>query len=167
MLWATHPNHQVQKLSLTASILAFSVALILGPLSYLEHSRSLRPSALLNLYLLFTLLLDAATLRTLWLMPAFSSPMRNIYLVSFALKAITMLLEAREKQKYSTLGPKELSPEEFSGIYSRGLFWWLNGIIRAGAKQILQPMHLYPITKDMASDALSKQFKEKWDASEF
>jgi ATP-binding cassette subfamily C (CFTR/MRP) protein 1 len=146
VLWATHPNLQIQNLPLAASILAFVTALILAPLSYLEHSRSMRPSTLLNVYLFLTLLFDAAMLRTIWLMPSFSSSIREIYTASFAVK--------------------DLSPEEFSGIYSRGLFWWLNKMIWAGTKQILKPMDLYPITKDMAAETLSHQFRERWDAGE-
>lgn len=163
VLWATHPNLQIQKPSLAASILAFVTALILAPLSYLEHSRSIRPSTLLNVYLFLTLVFDAAMLRTLWLMPSFSSSIREIYTAAFAVKCTIVFLEAREKQKYST-DSKDLSPEEFSGIYSRGLFWWLNKLIWAGTKHVLKPMDLYPITKDMAAETRSHQFKEKWDA---
>jgi ATP-binding cassette subfamily C (CFTR/MRP) protein 1 len=126
----------------------------------------MRPSTLLNVYLFLTLLFDVAMLRTLWLMPSFSSSIREMYTAAFAVKGAVVFLEAKEKQKY-TVRTKELSPEEFSGVYSRGLFWWLNKIIWAGTKHVLKPMDLYPITKDMTATILSQQFKEKWDIGEY
>jgi ATP-binding cassette subfamily C (CFTR/MRP) protein 1 len=125
----------------------------------------MRPSTLLNVYLFLTLLFDVAMLRTLWLMPSFSSSIREIYTASFAVKGAIVFLEAREKQRYS-VDSETLSPEEFSGIYSRGMFWWLNKMIWAGTKHVLKPMDLYPITKDMAAETSSNQFREKWDAGE-
>lgn len=126
----------------------------------------MRPSTLLSVYLFVTLVFDGAMLRTMWLMPVFATSIRNIYTAAFAVKVVILFLEAREKQRYSVLESKGLSPEEFSGIYSRGLFWWLNKIIWAGAKHVLKPIDLYPITNDMASETLSLSFREKWNTSE-
>jgi ATP-binding cassette subfamily C (CFTR/MRP) protein 1 len=163
VLWATHAQMQVQKPALIGSGFAFITVLLLCPLSYLEHTRTTRPSTLLNIYLFFTVLFDAAMLRTLWLMPSSASSIREIYTALFATKVASMVLEAQEKMKHAESG--ECSPEAFSGIYSQGLFWWLNKLIWAGTKHILRPTDLYPISTDTASATLSSNLWAQWNYS--
>ncbi|KAF2449993.1 putative multidrug resistance protein [Karstenula rhodostoma CBS 690.94] len=163
VLWATDAQLGVRIPPLIGSAFALITVLLLYPLSYLEHTRAIRPSALLNIYLFVTLFFDAAVLRTLWLMPPFASSIRGIYTALFATKAASMFLEAQEKTKYADL--KECNPEAFSGIYSQGLFWWLNKLIWAGTKHLLRPADLYPVSSDMTSEALGLNLWDQWNCS--
>ncbi|KAG9646246.1 P-loop containing nucleoside triphosphate hydrolase protein, partial [Aureobasidium melanogenum] len=117
---------------------------------------------LLNVYLFATVILDAATLRTLWLMPHFSDRIRNISTVAFAVKAVVLLLEARGKRAYYN-AERNMSPEDFSGIYSQALLSWLNRLIWQGARHLLKPEDLYAVSDDVASETLSGRFSKEWD----
>ncbi|KAH0145045.1 P-loop containing nucleoside triphosphate hydrolase protein, partial [Aureobasidium melanogenum] len=109
-----------------------------------------------------TVILDAATLRTLWLMPHFSNRIRNIFTVAFAVKAVVFLLEARNKKAYYN-AERNMSPEDFSGIYGQALLSWLNRLIWQGARHLLKPEDLYAISDDVASETLSGRFSPEWD----
>jgi hypothetical protein len=135
--------------------------LLLLALSYFEHSKSLRPSALLNAYLFITVLFDIAVLRTLWLaLP--STTIRSLFTTSFALKATILFLEAKEKRNYINASNRT-SPEETSGLYSQSFVWWLNSIIRQGYQHVLKPMDLYPIDENMSSEVLNRRFWKEWN----
>jgi hypothetical protein len=135
-------------------------------LSHVEHSKSLAPSPLLNAYLFLAYLFDAVMLRTLWLMP-FDIPIRNIFTASFSMKGIILLLEAKEKREYFSNSDKQRSPEETSGLYSQGLFWWLNSIITHGFRHILKPDDLYEVDEAMSSEVLDTKFWKAWNSCEF
>ncbi|KAH0019295.1 P-loop containing nucleoside triphosphate hydrolase protein, partial [Aureobasidium melanogenum] len=117
---------------------------------------------LLNVYLFATVILDAATLRTLWLMPHFSNRIRIIFTVAFAVKAVVLLLEARGKRSYYN-AERNMSPEDFSGIYGQALLSWLNRLIWQGARHLLKPEDLYAVSDDVASETLSGRFSQEWD----
>jgi len=160
LLWACR-NVPSKRAGVAASVLAFVSSLMLIPVSFLEHSKSLRPSMLLNAYLLCTFVLDAAILRTLWLEP-FDLVICGLFTASFGIKCALVFLEAVEKRRYFASEYTEISPEESSGLYSQSLLWWLNHIMVVGARQILGPTDLYPIAKDMLSERLSSSFWEVW-----
>ncbi|KAF2108606.1 P-loop containing nucleoside triphosphate hydrolase protein [Lophiotrema nucula] len=144
-----------------ATSLSFVASLALFGLSYLEHSKSLRPSALLNFYLFFTVVFDAVVLRTLWTVLPFTA-VRDLFTASFALKGVIFFLEAKEKRNYLR-ARSELGPEETSGLYSQSFVWWLNKIIREGYRHVLKPADLYPVDESMSSAALNKRFWTEWD----
>ncbi|KAF2218923.1 P-loop containing nucleoside triphosphate hydrolase protein [Elsinoe ampelina] len=157
-LWASNPELPAHIPSVAASGVAFAGCIFLALLSLFEHSRSIRPSFLLNGYLFLTVILDAATLRTLWLLPSISGAIPVLYSVSFGLKLIVLVLEALDKRAYSTIKAQSRSPEEWSGLYSQGLLWWLNGIMYRGASHLLSPTDLYPIVKELSSAYLHLRF---------
>jgi ATP-binding cassette subfamily C (CFTR/MRP) protein 1 len=53
--------------TIAAAAMAVTDAVAMASLSICEHSRSIRPSSVLEIYLFFTLILDAARTRTAWL----------------------------------------------------------------------------------------------------
>ncbi len=131
-------------------------------LSYAEHTKSLRPSSLLNAYLLISVLLDTAVLRTFWL-AVVSYPIRATFTVSFALKLLVLVLEAKEKQKYLGLGAEPHFPEATAGLYSQGFFWWLNPLLSNGFRRLLTPEDMYSLDDSMASALLNRRFWQAWD----
>ncbi|RYP37100.1 hypothetical protein DL766_001674 [Monosporascus sp. MC13-8B] len=107
-------SFRVTSFSITSSALKLMAALFMITLSIVDHSRSPRPSVLLNGYLFLTLLLDIAQARTLFLLSE-DKPERtysSIFCASIALKVGILLLEAQQKSKWITWDEKEHSPEE-------------------------------------------------------
>ncbi|KAK6854265.1 hypothetical protein PG995_009358 [Apiospora arundinis] len=157
----------VTALSISSTILQFLAAICLVPLSILEHSRSARPSVLLNAYLFLTLLFDITQTRTFWLASGTKSEKANtaIFTASVALKVVILLLEARRKKSFTKWDEKEHSPEETSGLYSLGVFFWLNRIFIDGYSKILQIDDLYPLDSGMRGRVLDERFAQHADYS--
>ena len=164
ILWATTNLYNIRTPAAIASSLSFVSSIVLFALSYLEHSRSLRPSALLNAYLFFTVLFDAVVLRTLWTMLP-SSAVRDLFTASFAFKAVILFLEAKEKREYLR-NESRPGPEETSGLYSQTFVWWINSIIKQGYRHILKPTDLYPVDDSMSSEVLNENFWRQWNKGE-
>jgi ATP-binding cassette subfamily C (CFTR/MRP) protein 1 len=102
-------------------------------LSKSEHVRSIRPSSLLNLYLLFSLGLDFIRMRTLVKMQ-FDTLIASLSAANMAIKASLLFLEAQNKRAYFCAGDLDRPPQEISGIFSRSVFWWLNSLFLQGKR---------------------------------
>lgn len=147
--------------SLPAALLSLVAALGLGILSYAEHTRNIRPSSIINAYLLLTLPFDAAQLRTKWLRGddvAASGVLSSI----FAIKILVLISEATEKRRILVTPYADPSPEATSGLYSRGVFWWLNSLFRLGFRKVITEDDLFAVDKDLQSKALAARFDRYW-----
>ncbi|KAI8275314.1 ABC transporter atnG [Colletotrichum sp. SAR11_240] len=165
-LWATHRDEgRLRTVSIAASCVSFAASLVFGGLSYIEHSKSLKPSSILNTYILVSLVLDGAILRTIWL-SHLSAAISAVFTASFALKTAIVILEAQEKTRYLVDSDgRSLSPEETSGIYSRGLFWWLTPLLMTGFRRLLKPLDLFTLDESMSAAVLSERFWLHWNES--
>lgn len=161
-----NPEPRTQKPSLVASVSSFATSLVLCALSALEHTKSLRPSFILQGYLLLATIFDAALLRTIWLIPSFNVGMKGIYTTTVAIKFVILVLEAKEKQSCNTINSGAISPEQYSGLYSQGVLWWLNRLIWRGTRHVLRPHDLYPLTHDMTAESLGPRFWSIWTKGE-
>lgn len=141
---------------ITSAAVAFTSALCIIAVSYLEHLRSPRPSSLLNLYLLLTVLLDAARTRTLWLVSLNSDENIFSYLftVAVVLQTVLLLLELKRKSDWIDWDAKTHSPEETAGIFGLGAFVWLNSLFLAGYKEILTIDRLFPLDQSMTTEVV-------------
>ncbi|KAL6836447.1 P-loop containing nucleoside triphosphate hydrolase protein [Trichoderma sp. SZMC 28015] len=164
-LWATHDGPaRLNSVSVAAACVSFASSLMSCALSYFEHGRSLGPSSLLNVFLLVSLLLDAAVLRTVWLSlstAAASASIRAVLTASFGLKTALLVLEAREKSGH-VVGRQTLAPEETSGLYSRAVFAWVAPLLRTGFQRLLRPADLFPLDEKMSSSGLNERFWWHW-----
>jgi ATP-binding cassette subfamily C (CFTR/MRP) protein 1 len=104
--------------TLAAAVLTFIDALGLCLLSHAEHLYSIRPSAIINIYLLITLLFDVARARTLWLDGATGS-VAAVFSSTIGIKVMVLVIEAIEKRGILLDRYRHSSPEVTSGIYSR------------------------------------------------
>ncbi|PWY83785.1 P-loop containing nucleoside triphosphate hydrolase protein [Aspergillus sclerotioniger CBS 115572] len=160
-------SFQVTSISIASSVLKLVSALFMIALSVLDHSRSPRPSVLLNSYLFLTLLLDAAQTRTFFLSSndkpelAYSS----IFSATLALKIGILLLEAKQKTRWVSWDEKKHSPEETSGIFSLGVFFWLNKMFLMGYSKVLTIDDLYPLDSAFDSKAIHDEFARNIDYS--
>lgn len=125
-----------------------------------ENRRTIRPSSVLILYLLSTLIVDAILLRTL-LLQGHELLTVSLLPASIACKAILLFLEHLprtfpEKTKH------EYSPEELSGILGRVVFWYMNPLLRLGNKKILALDDLYPLNHEFRSESLELSIEAIW-----
>lgn len=109
--------------------------------SHAEHTRSVKPSTLINVYLLLTLLFDCAIARTAWLTNGTSSIPR-LYTAAATIKLLILAAEAWEKRAILLSRYQYLSPEATSGILGRSVFWWLNPLMKAGFGRFLTDQDL-------------------------
>ncbi|KAF2439261.1 putative ABC multidrug transporter [Karstenula rhodostoma CBS 690.94] len=152
---------------IAASVLKLVSALLMVVLSIIDHSRSPRPSVLLSIYLSVTLLLDVAQARTLFL-SADGNPeviYSSLFCATIALKALMLLLEAKQKTPWVHWNEKEHSPEETSGVFSIGVFFWLNKMFLLGYRKVLNVDDLYPLDRALDSKALHDKFSNEIDYS--
>lgn len=159
-LWAK-PSTSKTTASVANAVLASAGALALAILSFVEHERSIRPSLVLQSYLSLTLVLDAARVRTLWLQ-SYNNAVATVTTVSLVLKAVLVVFEAVEKRRILHPKWKSTSPESTSGLFSRSIFWWLNGLFRNGFKNSLSMEDMLPLDKHLTSGYLYDRLHAAW-----
>lgn len=164
VLYAIKPALR-SRATLAAAVLSLLDAIGLCMLSRAEHINSVRPSVIINAYLVLTLPFDAAKSRTLWLDGATKST-AAIFSSSVALKVMILVAEAIEKRGILLDRYRHVSPEVTSGLYSRSFFWWLNNLMTTGFSRIITNEDLYPIDDDMTSRVLSERAHEAWKAAD-
>lgn len=142
---------------------ALSVVVIIGlsALSFLEHVRSPRSSDGINIYLFFSIIFDAAQVRTLWLRFA-SFNLAIVASICLGLKFVLLLVEAQGKRRYLVEKYRALAPETLCGVFARRLFWWLNGMLLKGYRSLMQPDQLESIKEDFASSDLLKKVERNY-----
>lgn len=135
------PTSQPQ---IAAAALVFVNGLLLALLSYVEHTRSVRPSTIINVYLFFTSLFDCAIARTLWLLDG-AHAVARLFTAATSAKALILVSEAWEKRSILRVQYRDLSPETTSGILGRSVFWWINPLMKLGFSNFLTEHDLYVI----------------------
>ncbi|KAF3069773.1 Multidrug resistance-associated protein 1 [Daldinia childiae] len=160
-------SFHVTSMFIASSVLKLVSALFMVTLSLVDHSKSPRPSVLLNSYLFLTLLLDAAQARTLFLVSEDKPELTysSIFCAAMALKVGILVLEAQRKSKWVCWDEKEHSPEQTSGIFSLGVYFWLNRIFMEGYNKILTINDLYPLDSSLDGGLLHEEFSRKIDYS--
>lgn len=140
------------------------------PLSYLEHARAPRPSILFNAFLFITILLDVSQARTLWLASGNADEITfsRIFTCGLAFKAVILVLESQSKARWIVRWDvKDHSPEETTGLYGLGAYFWLNRLFLAGYRKVLQISDLFPLDQSMASETLHSGLAHHIDVSRF
>ncbi|TGO56919.1 hypothetical protein BELL_1374g00010 [Botrytis elliptica] len=150
--------------TIPAAALLLVDALGLFALSHIEHLHSVRPSALINVWLLLTLPFDMARARSLWLVHA-NNPTAAVFTSALGVKIMVIIAEAVEKRHILLDRYRNASPETTSGIYSRSFFWWLNTLMTTGFQRVIKNEDLYPIGEEMSSHYLYSRARSTWDAS--
>jgi len=96
ILWT---SHRLTNATVPAAVLSFAAALAIFCLSRFEHSRSIRPSVILNVYLLASLVFDAVQVRTLYL--RHDDPLiLGLFAINIGIKLTLLLLEAKNKRHF-------------------------------------------------------------------
>ncbi|KAH7316563.1 putative ABC multidrug transporter [Stachybotrys elegans] len=147
--------------SLPESILGLVEAIVIAATSYTEHLKSIKPSFLLNTYLLLTILLDVALARTFWLREGMAA-IASVFTVSLVVKSALLVLEELPKRPLST-DNKTIPRETVAGVVNRGVFWWLNSLFWTGSKSIIDIEHLGPIDAKFDSRQLLHRLEMAWE----
>lgn len=161
VLWSLNPSLGSQA-TVPAACLSFVASLALLALSHTEHLRSIRPSAIINVYLLLTLLFDVVRTRSLWQITG-TKTIAACFSSSVSVKSIILFTEAFEKRDILLYPFQNASPEVTSGVYSRSMFWWLNNLMSTGFKRLLSNDDLYPIDDEMRTVTLLANSKHAWN----
>ncbi|KAJ6783186.1 hypothetical protein PWT90_07877 [Aphanocladium album] len=151
--------HEAASLAVSASTLSLASVIFMSILSPAEHAKSLRPSAVLTLYLLVSCVCDAVRTRSLWL--AGNLAPAGIFLATAVVEFCLLILESWDKSAFS-LENKNYSPEAYAGFINRLFFWWANGILRAGYKSVLALEDLYQVEAGLDANNTSVDFKRQW-----
>ena len=162
VLWAREKQNQT-KVSIPLATINLLVAIQLVALSWIQDARSVKPSSLLVLYLLFTLLFDVAQARTLWLQDAQSlTSIPAVFTAAVGIKTVFLLLEMQEKRQYLKPAYRDLPPESTSGVVNRSLMWWINNLLWRGFCSLLTLEDLYSLDEDLGSAKLEDKVRSAW-----
>ncbi|KAI1838945.1 hypothetical protein DTO027I6_3367 [Penicillium roqueforti] len=159
LVFSSTQHYPAQNVSVAGATLSLIAAISIVVLLHLEHSRAVRPSFLVSAYLLITVLLDIARVRTAWLLP-YGRAYPTCLTASLATKLLLLVLANIEKRKWLLLS--EQSTERTSGIFNRGLFAWLNELLRKGHTSLLTSDTLPNIHEKLSSSDLADRFSKSW-----
>lgn len=152
-------NRLQTRTSIAAAVLLLLTGLALAALSHLEHTKSIRPSYLIEGYLLLTAFFDIARVRTEWLLET-NNAVAGIVTGSLVAKCIMLVLEAVEKR--SMLPGQSFSREGSGGLLSRLSFWWLNPFMLTGFRKVLTVDDLPDIHEKLDSERLANIVQSTW-----
>ncbi|KAJ5714086.1 multidrug resistance-associated protein [Penicillium malachiteum] len=150
------------KLSLTSSALSLLVVMEIVILSWMEDERSVRPSSLLAIYLIVTLLFDIVQIGNSWLSHR-NSLIPGLFTAFVSTKAAMLLFESLGKQEHLIDSYRDLSRESTSGIVNRSFMWWLNRLIFVGFRSTLTVDDLDPLDKPLQSSRTAQMAQKAWD----
>jgi len=162
----TRPGVYRTRLSIVAAGFGLLNATVVLGISFLEHNRSIRPSSLLQVYLLFSLLCDIARARTLWLIGN-STAIAAVFTTTVVFKLCITTLESIEKRRILTSEYKGLTLESTSGVLNISIFWWLNSLLRSGARNIFAIDDLEDVKQKFYSNVLQKSLEVHWSNGMF
>ncbi|KAJ5616869.1 ABC transporter integral membrane type 1 [Penicillium hordei] len=161
LVFSAKQHYAAQYVSVAGATLSLIVAVSIVVLLHLEHSRAVRPSFLVSAYLFITVLLDLARVRTAWLLP-YGRAYPACLTASLVIKLILLVLANVEKRKLLFPAEKTQSIESTSGLFNRGLFAWLNALLRKGHTLLLTGDALPNIHEKLSSSDLSDRFSKSW-----
>jgi ATP-binding cassette subfamily C (CFTR/MRP) protein 1 len=120
VLWAVDVPIQTRA-SVPAATIGLIASVLIVLLLLVERPRSVRPSTLLTVYLLLTVLFDIAQARTLYLRSNIA--IASVFTSALSTKLVLLLFEARSKRTFLK-SPYDLLPKEsICGSFSRICFW--------------------------------------------
>ena len=164
VLWSTATSSRITY-TIPTTVLSLASSMLLMILSMVEHTRSIKPSALLGIYLIVSVLIGVVRTRTSW-QTVEGQILREVFSVSLAIQLTLLILESWPKTRFLLAEDHELSPEETSGILGKSVYAWLNSLIIRGYREPLSWDDLYPMPGDLLAAHLSARFHTAWVDSE-
>ena len=140
--------------SIPCAALTFVTSIVFIFLSQYDHLHSECPSTLLELYFVYSFLIDIARVRTLWMIPA-DHMIAIVYTVAMASKIPILVVETLSKK--ALLEPNIIeytSPQSISSIISLGVFWWMNPIFKKGFRSTIVLDDFFPLDRELDANFL-------------
>jgi ATP-binding cassette subfamily C (CFTR/MRP) protein 1 len=125
----------------------------------MDHLYSVRPSTILNVYLLLSILLDTLQLPTIWTR---HDTFAVIFTISLFSKVILILLEVRDKRSILAPPYQWYTPEATSGVFARRLFLWLTPLFGRGFSSTIRPDDLFGLDDELSSARLHRSILVHW-----
>ncbi len=145
-----------------SAVLSFLVSIMLLFLSGLEDGRAVRPSLLVNAYLLISLIFDVAQVRTLYLRQD-DQTILGLFTANIGIKVVLLLLESRSKLRYLRVPYNTYSPEATSGVFSTGFFWWLTSLLTLSFQRLMTLDDLFQPDQELLSEPLLGKMQTSWN----
>ncbi|CAI7673382.1 unnamed protein product [Penicillium pancosmium] len=156
------PQFRVTNISIASATVDILSTQALLLLSHYDHARFLRPSSLICLYLLGSILFEIVQVRTLWLFHPPSYPLAATATVALLVRSLLLVLETSESRKPLSPQYGRISPESFTGIFSQSTYWWLNGLFVSGFRGELSLDELYPLDEKLLTKSLVSRGDHTW-----
>ncbi|VUC23409.1 unnamed protein product [Clonostachys rosea] len=163
VLWSS-PLSYPTRFSIPSAVLSVIAGLLLSVLSFFEHSRSVRPSNVINFYLAFSILLDVAQCRTLWLRES-NVPIPAVFTTGVIFKLAFLAIEMIEKRRILKTPYSLYPPEALAGLLNRSVFWWINSLLIRGSSSRLSVDDLFVLDSKLRSDHIQPTFQKHWDTN--
>ncbi|KAJ5356582.1 ABC transporter integral membrane type 1 [Penicillium concentricum] len=160
------PHSPRTRISVPSAAIAVTSTLALLLLSFYEHTRSLRPSSLICMYLLGSVIFEIAQVRTLWLLHLTSYPIAATATSALTTRFLLLLLETYEKRKHFIPQYDRISPESSTGIFSHSTYWWLNRFFIGGFRGNLSLDDLYPLDEELSFKSIASGHHQGWKNNE-
>ncbi|GKT41588.1 ABC transporter atnG [Colletotrichum spaethianum] len=142
------PHHDLG-ISIASWAVSVISSLLLLLVSKLEHSRSLAPSALLQTFLLLTVVLDATRIRSVWFAGGLYHESQLVFIQLF-IKIFLLFTESRSKAAVISIPARQVSREEIAGIFGKGLALWVNPLLSLGWRKDLTVDDLEPVDEPLS-----------------
>ena len=150
------------KAYLESACLSLAAACILCPLSFLEHTRSVRPSSLKLLYLATSVIGHAIQLSLLGYQQLNPGNL-GLELTQICVELVLLVGESKENGTILKSQYQGLSPEETSSIIGKTFFLWINPILQKGHGKILDHADLPNVECTLSSETLRRKILLSWD----
>ncbi|THY82869.1 P-loop containing nucleoside triphosphate hydrolase protein, partial [Aureobasidium pullulans] len=151
---------QTPSAEIPAEVFSFLASLVAAILSQWEHIRSIKPSALLQLYLMVALVVQAVHVRSLWLRDE-DNIKRDLGIGQIVACALFLAVESVSKESI-LLHRQKRSPQDTNDMFSQRLFWWLNNMFKRGYSSVLAPTDLDKMDEDLSSTDPQRRFRLQW-----
>lgn len=162
VLWSSyHPNEPL--MGVPSAAVSFVASVIILLLSHFEGRKATRPSTLLNVYLVLSILFDAAGVRTLWNLHGQYKNVAAVQSASIGVKISMLLLEARQKGPYLLQPYRDYPPEAKSGFWNLSFVWWLNRLFITGFRKLMTTQDLFDIDRDLRSEVAGHRLSHSWN----
>lgn len=147
---------------LAEQLLSLAAAAALCVVSFLEHGRSIAPSTVLTVYLVFSAFSDVVQVGLLYVARNLCN-ISALAFVIFMVKLVLLILEGQEKTSILREPYQHLAPEETAGFFGTAFFWWVNRVLALGYSRILSLEDMPPLASYLDTMKMREAMQRTWD----
>ena len=155
-------SKDISRTGLAAAGLSFVTCLGLLWLSSLEHMRSAKPSDIISVFILISIILDVPQARTLWLRRRSDLAVAITFTSCLAIKIGILVLESKSKRPWLLAPYRAYSREALANIFDRTVLWWLGPLFLLGYRKNMKFEDLYAVDDSLLSDSVEHRFMKHW-----